>query len=256
MKKTLLQINCSSKGSTGTIMRALSETAEKNGMASYMICAKDSWDASLGDNFFGIGNPIEQGAQRKFNKFAGRYGKGFPLATRELLTYLDRIQPDIIHLHNLHHQFFDMETLFRYLKEHKVKIVWTLHDCWALTGHCAHYDAAGCEEWKTGCRKCEHLDAYPVIYRDTAGQLYSQKKAMLGDGLDLHIVTPSEWLARQVEQSYLSHYPVKVIHNGIDLNVFKPTMGTFREKYGLQGKKILLGVAFEWGPKKGLDVFL
>lgn len=70
------------------------------------------------------------------------------------------------------------------------------------------------------------------------------------------IVTPSEWLSALVKQSFLNEYPVKVINNGIDTEIFQPTESHFRKEYGCEGKIVLLGVAYDWNIKKGIDVFL
>jgi len=131
-------------------------------------------------------------------------------------------------------------------------VVWTLHDCWSFTGHCSHFDFSGCEKWRTGCKKCDRVHVYPSsLGYDNARNNFARKKALFTGVKNLTIVTPSQWLADLVKQSFLKAYPVQVIPNGIDLSVFKPTPGDFREKYGLQDKKIVLGVASAWGKSKG-----
>jgi glycosyltransferase involved in cell wall biosynthesis len=144
--------------------------------------------------------------------------------------------------------------LCTYLKEKKIKVFWTFHDCWAFTGYCPHYDMAGCGQWKTQCQSCIQRKHY-TWFRDRSAYLYREKRAAL-TGLDMTIVTPSQWLADQVKQSFLKEYPVKVIRNGIDLSVFQPRESDFRQKYGIERKHVVLGVAFGWGPRKGLDVFV
>ena len=193
--------------------------------------------------------------QRKLNKFTGRYGMGFPLASRQLLQELERFAPDIVQLHNLHHQFFDLSTLFGYLKKHRIPTVWTLHDCWAFTGHCAHYMMNGCERWRTGCGDCPDLQHYPAIYRDTTAQLYAQKAALYANMENLFLVAPSDWTKAQIAASFLRDRPVTVIKNGIDLQAFVPRRSDFRKRYGLEDAFLVLGVSAFWTQEKGLDVF-
>ena len=114
-----------------------------------------------------------------------------------------------------------------------------------------------CDKWKTGCYRCPQYKEYPKSLFDNSKKMYRLKKKLFTGVENMTIVTPSEWLADLVKQSFLKYYPVKVIHNGIDLNIFKPTPSDFKEKYNIpDSKHILLGVAFGWGKRKGLDVFI
>ena len=176
--------------------------------------------------------------------------------TLKFLVMLDRFEPDIIHLHNLHGWYINLPMLFKYIKRHNIKTVWTLHDCWSFTGHCPYFDIVGCNKWKTGCYGCPQYKEYPKSLFDNSKYMYRLKKKWFTGVKNMTIVTPSEWLAGLVKESYLKDYPVKVINNGIDLNVFKPTESDFRKKYALENKYIVLGVAFGWGRRKGLDVFV
>lgn len=177
--------------------------------------------------------------------------------TRKLIRELNLFSPDIIHLHNIHGFCVNIPMLFNYIKKNNIKVVWTLHDCWAFTGHCPYFTMTKCDKWKSGCYKCSSYKEYPKSLFDNSKKMYRLKKAWFTGVENLTIVTPSEWLAGLVKQSFLKDYPVKVIHNGIDLNVFKPTESDFRKKYNISDNKyILLGVAFGWGKRKGLDVFI
>lgn len=167
---------------------------------------------------------------------------------------LDEIQPDIIHLHNLHGHNCHLGLLFRYIKQKNIKVFWTFHDCWAFTGYCPHYDMAGCDRWKTGCGACPLRNHYSWFF-DRSSNNYEKKKRLFTD-VDLTIITPSHWLAEQVKQSFLHKCDVKVIHNGIDRYIFRPRESDFRDRYGCRDKFIVLGVAFGWGKRKGLDVFV
>lgn len=177
-------------------------------------------------------------------------------ATRRLIRQLETFAPDLVHLHNLHGWYLNYEMLTRYLKKKGVRVIWTLHDCWPFTGQCPHFVMAGCEKWRTGCHHCPQLREYPEAYFDRTKAFWEKKKGWFTGVRNMTIVTPSHWLAELVKESFLKEYPVRVIHNGIDLSVFRPTESDFREKYHCENKHLVLGVAFDWGQRKGLDVFI
>jgi len=254
--KTVL-INSCNFGSTGNIMLEIAETAENGGYTA-AVCYPQSRDNSRKqkEKDFIIGTRFSRNIHLMLAEITGLNGCFSYFSTLKLLKKLDKLKPDIIHLHNLHNCYINLSLLFKYIKKHNIKTVWTLHDCWAFTGHCPHFDMIGCDKWKTGCYSCPQYKEYPKSLFDNSKYMYRLKKKWFTDIKDMTIVTPSEWLASLVKESYLKDYPVKVINNGIDLNVFKPTESDFREKYALENKYIVLGVAFGWGKRKGLDVFI
>ena len=147
--------------------------------------------------------------------------------------------------------------LFNYIKSKKIPVVWTLHDCLAFTGQCPYFTIVKCNKWRTECYDCPQYRQYPKSYVDRTKIMYNLKKEWFTGVQNMTIVTPSQWLAEQVEQSFLKNYQVKVINNGINLNVFKPTKNNFREAHGIgKDEYMLLGVAFGWDRRKGLDVFI
>lgn len=254
--KTVL-INSCNFGSTGNIMLEIAETAENGGYTA-AVCYPQSRDNSRKqkEKDFVIGTRFSRNIHLQLAGITGLNGCFSYFSTLKLLKKLDKVKPDIIHLHNLHNCYINLSMLFKYIKKHNIKTVWTLHDCWAFTGHCPHFDMIGCDKWKTGCYSCPQYKEYPKSLFDNSKYMYRLKKKWFTDIKDMTIVTPSEWLASLVKESYLKDYPVKVINNGIDLNVFKPTESDFRKKYALENKYIVLGVAFGWGRRKGLDVFI
>lgn len=176
-------------------------------------------------------------------------------ATKQLIKDIQRIKPDVIHLHNLLGYYLNIEVLFDYIKEARIPVVWTLHDCWAFTGHCINFERTGCTKWETGCHHCPLRDNYPEsLLIDRSAANYKRKKRALTDVPGMELITPSRWLANLVSKSFLKDYPCHVIHNGIDLNTFKPVDSDIRERYGLQGKKLLLFVASVWNEMKGEHV--
>lgn len=254
--KTVL-INSCNFGSTGNIMLEIAETAENGGYTA-AVCYPQSRDNSRKqkEKDFIIGTRFSRNIHLQLAGITGLNGCFSYFSTLKLLKKLDKLKPDIIHLHNLHNCYINLPMLFKYIKKHNIKTVWTLHDCWSFTGHCPHFDMIGCDKWKTGCYSCPQYKEYPKSLFDNSKIMYRLKRKWFSGVKNMTIVTPSEWLASLVKESYLKDYPVKVINNGIDLNVFKPTESDFRKKYALENKYIVLGVAFGWGRRKGLDVFI
>ena len=247
----VVQINTTcGRGSTGKIAVAVSQLLLNDNIENYILYSAQSTTYSLGRKYT---KRYELKWQALRSRVFGEYGFNSRKITKRLIAELDKIQPDIVHLHNLHGHNCHLGKLFSYLKEKKIKIYWTFHDCWAFTAYCPHFDMVGCSKWKKGCEKCPQYREYSWFF-DKSKKLYARKKELFS-GLDLTIITPSEWLAGLVKESFLKDYPVKVIHNGIDLSIFKPTESNFRAKYNCENKFILLGVAFGWGErsKPGCD---
>ena len=189
------------------------------------------------------------------SRVLGNYGFNSRKTTERLIAELERIAPDVVHLHNLHSHNCDLDMLMDYFRQRNTKLVWTFHDCWAFTAYCPHFVMAKCDKWKTGCHHCVQRKTFSWFF-DRSRWLYQKKKDAFS-GLNLTVVTPSRWLAELVKESMFRDYPVRVINNGIDLNVFCPVNADFREKYHIpEDKMILLGVAIQWVPRKGADVMI
>lgn len=199
-----------------------------------------------------IGSKLDVYAHVLWTRVFDASGFGSYFATKRLIQDIKRIKPDLVHLHNLLGYYLNIEVLFKYLKKTNMPVVWTLHDCWAFTGHCINFERTGCTKWETGCHHCQLRDNYPEsLAIDRSAVNYKKKKRAFTGVPGMVLVTPSQWLANLVSKSYLKDYPCSVIHNGIDLNVFKPVDSDVRERYGLQGKKLLLFVASVWNEMKG-----
>ncbi len=255
--KKVVGINTVNFGSTGTIMLHVFGEAEKQGYETYPACAdkNENRNKTVKNQIF-IGSPWDYGIRGILERYLGLTGFSCFFGTRKFLKELDRIHPDIIHLHNLHGSYINLPMLFGWIKKKKVKVLWTLHDCWAFTGHCPCFVMAKCDKWKTGCHHCPQYKEYPFSKVDNARYMYALKKRWFTGIKDMTLITPSHWLADLVKDSFLQEYPVKVIHNGIDLSVFQPTESDLRERLGLLDKKVVLGCADSWGVRKGLDVMI
>ena len=182
-------------------------------------------------------------------------GRGNRHSTRRAIGMIRDFKPDIVHIHNLHGYYINYPMLFAALAEMNVPVVQTLHDCWSVTGHCAYFDNVGCDKWKNGCGACPQKKEYPrsVFLDRSASNLLEKKKAY--DRLkNLKIVVPSTWLRDIVRSSILQRDAV-IIPNGIDTEIFRPHQTDYFEKKGLTGKKVIIGVASLWEPRKGLNFF-
>lgn len=177
--------------------------------------------------------------------------------TRRLIREMERFQPDVVHLHNIHGGYLHAETLFRYLRKKNLPVVWTLHDCWPFTGHCAYFDYSGCQRWLTQCRNCPQKHSYPVcIGLDRSRRNHIRKRKAFAGLSNLTMVTPCRWLQEHLRQSHMGGYPARVIYNGVDLTAFAPTPSDIRQRYGLTEGILLLAVAAEWDERKGLRYLL
>ena len=193
----------------------------------------------------------------------GRPGFHSKSVTLRLLSMLDEIDPDVVHLHVLTGYYINVELLFEWLAMHRCKVVWTLHDCWAFTGHCIYFTYVKCMQWKTQCTastSCPQKRTYPeTLAGDGAVRWsYDQKKRLFTmlPPERVQLITPSQWLADLVKESFLGKYDVKVVHNTINIEIFKPTPSDFRERYGLGDRFVVLGVASKWSERKGLGDFV
>ena len=248
----IVQINATcGRGSTGKIAVDISKLLDKENIENYIfyVGSKSDHKNSIcyaGNNYLKF--------QALKTRVYGNYGFNSKRATKKLVNQLKAIDPDIIHLHNIHGHNVNLPILFNYLKDLNKKVVWTFHDCWAFTGGCTHFDYISCYKWKERCLGCTQNNM--SWFFDRTDYMYNEKKRLFNDLKNLIIITPSEWLAKLVKESFLANHSINVINNGIDLNVFKPTESNFREKYGLENKKIILGVAMGLGQRKGFNYFI
>ena len=252
----ILQINSvCGFGSTGRIATDLYKIYEEAGHEC--VIAYGRGNAPDGYKTIKIGSDVDNYLHIAKTRILDKHGFGSKRATENFIEDIKKFNPDIIQLHNIHGYYINIEVLFNYLKESNKKVIWTLHDCWAFTGHCAYFDYAQCGKWKVGCKKCPQKKAYPATkVLDTSSWNYEKKKELFIGIKDMTIVTPSKWLANLVKESFLGEYKIKVINNGIDTKIFKPTISNFREEYNIENKKIILGVASIWERRKGLNYFI
>ncbi len=256
MRAAFVNAVCGS-GSTGKIVTGLLRSlrgAGDDGRVFFGI--GKAQDIALEDTcrFGSTADYYLHNAVSRLTDHAGFYSTA---ATRRMIKAIEAYQPDLIHLHNLHGYYLNVEELFHFLSGCGKPVLWTLHDCWAFTGHCTHFSAAGCEQWKTGCRSCSQLSRYPkCLLRGDVERNYARKRSLFTSVPGLTLITPSVWLAGIVRQSFLGKLEIIPIPNGIDTERFCPVKSDVKERLGLTGKKMALGVASVWNERKGLQDLL
>ena len=253
--RRILSINSTTRGSTGRIMCQISETARDDGFDSYIAFSRGETYSQ--EKAIKIGTRADIYCHGLVTRLTGKHGFSSTRATKGFLKEVDRLRPDLIHLHNIHGYYLNIELLFNYIKEKEISIVWTLHDCWAFTGHCAYFDFAGCEKWKNQCCECPQIHTYPKsLFIDYSRRAYERKEKLFIGLKNLTIVTPSYWLKDLVGQSFLKDYRTIVINNGVDTTIFAPT-NVDKSKYGVASEDfVILGVAAQFTPRKGLKYFI
>lgn len=253
MKLYQINVVCGT-GSTGRIVADISHMMEEHGDECRIAYGRGKAPDDI--NAIKVENKFGNSWHAIMTRLTDRHGLYSKRATKMLIKDIKQFRPDIIHLHNIHGYYLNYEMLFAFLKEYNKPVVWTLHDCWAFTGHCAHFDASGCQRWKMECGQCCQSKEYPSsLWKDASQANYTSKKKSFTGVMRLHIITVSDWLKSVAEQSFLTDYPIITIYNGIDLKVMHPTESNLRQQYELTQKKIVLGVASVWNEKKGLGLF-
>ena len=254
----VLQINsvCGIR-STGRICTDIADVLTANGHECKIVYGRETVPEKYKKYAVRIGSNTDVKLHALESRLFDNSGFGSKKATNDFIKWVKEYDPDVIHLHNIHGYYINIEILFNYLKSCNKRIIWTLHDCWPFTGHCSYFTMVKCEQWKAHCSYCVQKHCYPSsILADHCKSNFERKRALFSGIKDMTLITPSKWLADLVSESFLKKYPVKVIDNGIDLSVFKPTESDLRKKYGLTDKKVILGVASVWDERKGLDDFI
>lgn len=256
MKVLMINVVCGIR-STGRICTDLATALEAQGHEVKIAYGRENVPEQFQKYAVRIGTDLDIKLHGLRARLLDGAGFGSKRATKKFIEWVKEYDPDVIHLHNIHGYYINVEVLFKYLKESGKKIIWTLHDCWAFTGHCVYFDYVGCDKWKTGCEHCPQKSEYPTrVGHDMSRQHYAMKRKLFTGIETMTLVTPSRWLADLISESYMREYTTKVIHNGVNTDVFKPTQNKIKEQYNCQGKKIVLGVAAVWDKRKGLSSFI
>lgn len=256
--KRIAQLNIITGGSTGKLMRDIHEKIENT---DDMQCLSFyGRGPKLDDkNFIKFGSEVSFIFHVFYTFIFNKQGHFAKRQTKKLINYLEDYEPDVIHLHNIQGYYLNYPLFFKWLSNYNGKVIWTLHDCWAFTGHCCYFTKAKCEKWITGCHQCPQKHEFPYSwFFDTSKSEYALKKQLFTSIPHMIITTPSNWVKDLTEKSFLKVYPVKVINNWVNLDIFKPCINQdVLVKFDINSnKKIILGVANLWEERKGLDVFV
>lgn len=246
MPKILFVNSVFPDGSTGNIIKNISNYISKKGFECYYAysCGKERKS-----NEYIINSRLDIKLSILQTRILGRHGFYNVYNTKKLIKWIDQISPDIIHLHNIHGHYINVKILFDYICYRNIQVVWTMHDCWAFTGHCAHYEAIECNKWINGCNNCKGLKQYPITYFiDPSLKNWEVKKKIFTNYKDIKIVAPSNWLLKQLKNSFFKYYDLRLINNGIDFNNFYPN------KYFRQENLIVLGFVDKWKHPKNKKI--
>lgn len=255
MKVLMINVVCGIR-STGRICTDLASALEEQGHEVKIAYGRENVPEQFQKYAVRIGSDFDTKMHGLKARLMDASGFGSKRATERFIEWVKEYNPDVIHLHNIHGYYINIEVLFQYLKTCEKKIIWTMHDCWALTGHSAYCDAINCEKWKTGCEKCPQIKEYPKSYVDNSRRNWIRKKELFSDISNMIIITPSIWLKNLVKQSYLKNIPVEVVYNGIDTSKFRRLKNNFKKRHCIEDKCMLLGVATAWDDMKGLSDFI
>lgn len=269
MKRLLLINSVCGIGSTGRICVDIAHEYEAEGYEVKIAYGRSDKVGEGSEKYaIRIGAQFDLYTHALCTRLFDKHGLASKNATKKFLKWADEYDPDILWLHNIHGYYINYEILYDWIKTRQkmqaktgktvMDVKWTLHDCWAFTGHCSHFTFVGCDKWKTGCKHCPQKGDYPTssMFDNSEDNYRRKKKAFIGVE-NLTIITPSHWLEELVKQSFLREYPVQVRYNTVDTNVFKPTPSDFRVKYGIRdNQKMILGVSSVWNDRKGLSDFV
>lgn len=255
----VLQINAVyGSGSTGTIVQDIQKCCDISGIECYVAYASSSLKSV--PNGYRIGNFFSNKLHALLCRISGRQGYFSFLPTLLFLRWLNSLNPDIVHLHNLHSNFINLNILLRYLARKKIRTIITLHDCWFFTGGCFHYAAIECDKWMKGCGDCpKRLMDTPAYLYDASARIWADRKKYFNAIEQLDIVGVSKWISNEASKGFNCSRRILTIYNGVNRNIFKPTSSDLRIRLQLNEKFVLLGPASKWLSqinKKVLDYFV
>ena len=242
--------------STGRSLMELNEDLNKNSVESYVACSKPYGEK----NVYVIGNPAEVKFHGFMSRLSGMQAYFSYYDTKKLIAYIEKLKPDVIHLHNLHANFINLPKLLKYIAKKDIPTVISLYDCWFFTGKCMHYTTAGCYKWETLCHNCPQLhEGNDSWFFDRTKKVHSDRIKLFNAIPRLAIVGISDWVTDECRRSPIAENAkiIKREYLWIDMEKFKPVpAGEKRREMGLENKFVIIGVAEQWSKAKGLPQFL
>lgn len=225
--------------STGVIVKDIGEMLVNNGDEAYFAYQQSNEKL---ENGFLIGNRLDWKLHALYSRLFGKQAYASKRATKKFLKWVDKIKPDVVHLHNLHSNYINLTLLCDYLEKNQIPTVITLHDCWFFTGKCTHYTEHGCYKWQEGCYDCSQLKKDNTSwFFDRTEKLWKDKKKWIQRLPNLAVIGVSDWITSEAKKSFLKDATiVKRIYNWIDLDVFYPREEDVKDKYNLPKDKFLI----------------
>lgn len=251
----VLQINsAANSGSTGRIAEEIGNVLLANGHESYIAYGRGN--ATSSSKLIKIGSRKDVYWHGVSTLLTDKHGFASKRATKDFIKEVDKINPDLIALHNLHGYYMHLPTLFTYINHYNIPVVWTLFDCWAFTGHCSYFDDIDCVKWKTHCNSCPKHKNYPSSWVDNSFENFEAKKQLFTSVKKMELITHSQWLAELVKNSFLRNYNIHVTPSAINLDLFRPIKSDLRSRHAFGDKKVVLGCASTWSNRKGYLDFM
>ncbi len=251
----VLQINTvANSGSTGRIAEEIGNVLLANGHDSYIAYGRGN--ATSRSELIKIGSDRDVYYHGAHTLITDKHGFASERATKKLIQEIEKINPDLLALHNLHGYYIHLPTLFDFINTTSKPVVWTLFDCWAFTGHCTYFDDVGCTKWKNHCNSCPKNRNYPTSWVDNSYSNFDEKRMIFTSVKRMEIIAHSHWLGNLVKESFLSKFKVHVTPSAINLDLFKPTESDLNLKYKIGEKKVILGCASTWSDRKGYHDFV
>lgn len=246
MRILMINVVCGVK-STGRICANLAKKLDRQGHTVKIAYGREKVPETYKKYAVQIGNIVDVNINAIQCRLLDNAGFGTRYYTEEFIKWAKKFDPDVIHIHNIHGYYINVEVLFNYLKQCDKRIIWTLHDCWAFTGHCYHFSYIKCDKWKTGCNHCPQKTLYPCSYLIDASMKNYRKKKELFTGIpNMELQVPSKWLGNLVEKSFLKEYKYSVVPNTVDDKIFRPVKSNIKNVFKIGNKKMILGVASRW----------
>ncbi len=242
----ILQINANyGYGSTGLIVEDIGKMLVRHGHKAFFAYQNTNKNINNG---YRMGNKIDWKLHALFSRLFGRQGYYSSLPTKKLIKYIDKISPDVVHLHNLHSNYVHLNKLLEHLAISDIPTVITMHDCWYFTGKCFHYVDAHCNRFITGCGDCPKKNAPPKsLLFDCSAPVLADRKKYISAIPRLEIVGCSDWICNEAQKGILNSYKITTIHNGVDTDVFKPYDSVLLKKeQGFIDKYVVMGMANKW----------
>lgn len=255
MPHVLIVSTVASGGSTGAAVAADAIEALDRGCEVTVASGRGRPGAALrerGVRHIPIGSRADAALHFLLSRVFDAEGRGSLTATRTFIRKAKALRPSVIILHNLHGRYLNLRLVSRWLAAEAargVEIVWTLHDVWAISGHCAFLPPSGCTRFASpeGCRRCPMKSAYPASFFDRSHANFERKRKLLEPlAPHLRLRAVSRLQASWVERSYLKAARVEVCYPRVGREFTPLPEGAPRAGF-------VLAAAWPWQKYKGLD---